>query len=448
MRLDRTRVPAPGAVPAPTVPRPNRMRLDNGMSLVSVRRGGLPEATLSLVVPAGAHATGAGTAGLASLMAKVLPEGASGRGAREMAVWIDGLGLQLGVSAGYDSLVLRVRTLSEQLEPALDVLAAVALEPDFLAAEVERCKGERLDGIRRLRDEPVEVAADLLAELLYGDHPYGRLPRGRLDTVEPLGRPDLAGFHQDRFSPRAATLAACGDLPDGFEDLVVARFGNWHGPEVDARPAVSIQQVSSPGTVLVDRPGSGQSEIRIASIGLRRGDPDEPAARVTNAILGGLFNSRLNMNLREDKGWTYGARSALTLRRARGPLTLRAAVDTPVTLDAVREMLAEAGRMRQLLPDEEEMRTASGALTRSLPLRFETSRQIAGTLVEQVVYDLPDDYWSTFPGRIQAVSRREVREMAIRLLDPGRFVVLVVGDAEAVLPDLETLGSVTLREAP
>jgi zinc protease len=243
-------------------------------------------------------------------------------------------------------------------------------------------------------------------------------------------------------------MAACGDLPDDFEDLVGARFGSWHGPEVDARYAASVQQVSSSGTVLVDRPGSGQSEIRIASIGLRRGDPDEPAARVTNAILGGLFNSRLNMNLREDKGWTYGARSALTLRRAPGPLTLRAAVDTPVTADAVREMLAEAGRMSQSLPDEEEMRTASGALTRSLPLRFETSHQIAGTLVEQVVYDLPDDYWSTFPGRIEAVSRREVQETAVRLLDPGLFVVLVVGDADVVLPDLENLGSVTLREAP
>lgn len=245
MSLDRTRVPASGAAPAPTVPRPHRLRLDNGMSLVSVNRDWLPEATLSLVLPAGAHSTAAGTAGLASLMAKVLPEGASGRGAQEMAVWIDGLGLQLRVSAGYDSLVLRVRTLSEQLEPTLDVLAALALEPDFLVAEVERCKAERLDGIRRLRDEPVEVAADLLAELLYGDHPYGRLPRGRLDTVEPLGRRDLAGFHRDRFSPRAATLAACGDLPDGFEDLVVARFGNWHGPDVDPRPAASVQQVSS-----------------------------------------------------------------------------------------------------------------------------------------------------------------------------------------------------------
>jgi zinc protease len=418
------------------------------MSVAAVRRDRLPEAALSLVLPAGADSTSAGDAGLASLVAKVLPEGAGGRSAREMAVWLDGLGLHFDVAVGYDAMILRVHALSEQLEPALDALSAVALEPDFLEIEVERCRGERLDAIRRSRDDPADVAADVLAELLYGEHPYGRLPRGRLETVEHLGRADLAEFHGDRFSPRVATLVACGDLPDDFEDLVTQRFGSWRGPEVDGRPAASVQRVSSPGIVLVDRPGSGQSEIRIAGIGLRRGDPDEPAARVTNAIFGGLFNSRLNLNLREDKGWTYGARSRLALRRLPGPATVQAAVETAVTADAVREMLGEAGRMGDSLPTDGEMRTAAGALTRSLPLRFETNRQIAATLVEQVVYDLPDDYWSAFPARIEAVSRRNVQELAVRLLDPGTLVVLVVGDAEAVLPGLENLGSVTLREAP
>jgi len=418
------------------------------MNLAWVRRGRLPETTLSLVVPAGADSTGADHAGLASLVAKVLPEGAAGRNAREMAVWLDGLGVHFGVVVGYDSMVLGVHTLSEQLEPALDALSAVALEPDFLDAEVDRCRGERLDAIRRLRDEPADVAADVLAELLYGDHPYGRLARGRVGTVERLGRADLVEFHRRRFSPRGATLVACGDLPDDFEDIVAARFGDWHGVEVDGRPPATARETSNPGIVLVDRPGSGQSEIRIGGIGLRRGDPDEPAARVTNAILGGLFNSRLNMNLREDKGWTYGARSTLALRRSSGPLTLRAAVETPVTGGAVREMLGEARRMGDSLPSNSEMRTSSGALTRSLPLRFETNGQIAGTLVEQVVYGLPDDYWTTFSTRIEGVSGHRVQDLASRLLDSGRLAILVVGDAEAVLPDLENLGPVTVREAP
>jgi zinc protease len=418
------------------------------MGLAYVRRERLPEASLVLVFPGGADSTAPEHAGLASLAAKVLPEGAGKRNAREMATWLDGLGVYLGITAGYDSMILRLHTLSEELSQALDVLAAVATDPAFLDAEVDRCRGERLDAIRRSRDEPADVAADVLAELIFGSHPYGRLTRGRADTVERLQRADLVEFHRSRFSPRAATLVACGDLPEGFEDLVAARFAGWEGGEVDARPPTVAAEKPRPGIVIVDRPGSGQSEIRIGGIGLCRGDSAEPAARVTNAILGGLFNSRLNMNLREDKGWTYGARSSLSLRRSSGPLVLRAAVETEVTASAVHEMLQEVQRMRDTLPTEGEMRTAAGALTRSLPLRFETNGQIAETIAEQVVYGLPDEYWMTFSPRIEDVSQQKVQETACRLLDPAGLSVLVVGDVSSVSSDLEGLGPVTVREAP
>ena len=448
MSVDRSRAPEAGVARALAIPRPDRHRLPNGMTVAAVCRARLPEATLTLVLPAGADTTGSDQAGLASLVAKVLPEGSSGKTSRQMATMLDGLGVHLGVAVGYDAMILRLHTLSGQLEPALGALAAVALAPDFLADEVDRCRGERLDAIRRLRDEPAEVAADVLAELLYGDHPYGRLTRGREGTVERLDRADLVEFHARRFSPLVATLVACGDLPDDFNDLVAARFGAWRGVDVDRRAPATVRDVANPGIVLVDRPGSGQSEIRIGGIGLKRGDPDEPAARVTNAILGGLFNSRLNMNLREDKGWTYGARSTLSLRRSMGPLSLRAAVETAVTGAAVQEMLQEVLAMRKSLPTEGEMRTAAGALTRSLPLRFETNKQIAGTIAEQVIYGLPDDYWARFSTRIEGVSRDLVQDTAVRMLDPEGLAILVVGDAGAILPDLEDLGPVTLREVP
>jgi len=446
--LDRSRAPEAGVARGLQIPRPERHRLPNEMMVAAVRRPRLPEATVSLVLPAGADSTGPNQSGLASLVAKVLPEGASGKSSREMATWLDGLGVHLGVAVGYDSMIVRLHTLSGQLAPALDALAAVALEPDFPPDEVERCRSERLDAIRRLKDEPADVAADVLAELLFADHPYGRLTRGREDTVESLAREDLAGFHAHRFSPRAATLVACGDLPEDFSDLVAARFGDWWGEAVDTEPPAPARRVANPGIVLVDRPGSAQSEIRIGGIGLRRGDPDEPGGRVANAILGGLFNSRLNMNLREDKGWTYGARSTMSMRRSPGPLSLRAAVETAVTGAAVQEMLREVRAMRESPPTAGEMRTASGALTRSLPLRFETNAQIAGTIAEQAIYGLPDDYWDTFPSRIEQVSAGEVQDMALRLLDPDDLAVLVVGDAGAVLPGLEQLGPVLLRDAP
>ncbi len=448
MSLDRTRAPEAGPPRDPVIPAPRRARLDNGVRLAWVQRSHLPEVALSLVLPAGADAHPPESAGLASLMAKVLPEGAAGRTARDMAIWVDGLGAHLGVAVGYDAMVVRLHTLSEHLEEGLDVLAAGALEPAFLEAEVERCRAERLDAIRRYRDEPTEVAANVLAELLYADRPYGRLTRGRLNTVSGIDRRNLVAFHENRFSPEAATLVGCGDLPDEFAALVSSRFGDWSGAPVDSRPPAAISTADSPGIVLVDRPGSGQSEIRIGGIGIRRNDEREIAARVTNAILGGLFNSRLNMNLREDKGWTYGARSSLALRRSPGPITLRAAVETAVTANAVSEMMGEIEGLRAAPPAEAEMDTARGALTRSLPLRFQTNGQIASTLVEQSVYGLEDDYWSSFPAWIEGVSAEQVRETAVDLLDPRSLAVLVVGDAGAVRSGLERLGPVREKEPP
>jgi len=276
----------------------------------------------------------------------------------------------------------------------------------------------------------------------------GRLSRGREDTVESLDRDDLVRFHRGRFDPRAATLVACGDLPADFDESVYRRFERWttEAPESDA--ALGAPVSAQPGIVLVDRPGSAQSEIRIGTIGMRRGDPAESAARVAVSILGGLFNSRLNMNLREDKGWTYGARSGLSLRRSPGPLILQAAVETAVTGAAIQEMLDEASKMRESLPTGQEMETAAGALVRSLPLRFETNSQIAGRIAEQVIYELPDDYWSSYAGRIESVTREEVRDAACHLLDPEGLVVLVVGHAAAVRADLERLGPVATRNAP
>jgi zinc protease len=413
-----------------------------------VRRDALPEVMLAVVLPAGSASVGVSRAGLASLVAKLIPEGAAGRDSREMAEWLDRIGAQLTVSAGYDSMVLRLHTLTESLESALDALAAAVLEPDFPEVEVDRCRGERLDAIRRARDEPSEVSADLLAELLFGEHPYGRLPRGREATVESLARADLANFHVEHFDPRSAVLVASGRVPPGFEEQVAARFGSWSGRGHGAAPPPDVAGPDSASIVLVDRPGSRQSEIRIGGIGLRRGDPDEAALRVASSILGGLFNSRLNLNLRERKGWTYGARSSLSLRRARGPIVLRAAVETGVTAAAIGEMLAEAARLCEEPPSLDEMRTAGGALTKSLPLRFETSAQIVGRIVEERIYGLPPDYWQRFPATIEAVTPEQVRAVSSRLLNPAALAIVVVGDARAVRSDLESLGTVQVRPAP
>lgn len=412
---------------------------------MTLRRTSLPEVAFRVVLPAGSGSPPVGLPGTASLVGRLLTEGAAGRSSREMADWIDGLGLEAAVSVGYDATTVRVYTLAELLADALEVLAALVAAPEFPPHEVERVRAERVDRLRRLRDEPDHVAEDVLAELLYGDSPYGRRPWGRPGSVRAIDRDRVLDFHRRRYAPPAASLVAVGDLPAGFAERVAEHFAEWSNPASDGGAPTAVDGPAASGTLLVDRPGSGQSVIRIGGIGLARGDRDEPAARVMNAVLGGIFNSRLNLNLREDKGWTYGARSALDLRRSPGPIVLRASVETGVTAAAVAEMRREIRRMIEEPPEADELRTAAGALTRSLPLRFETSSQLAGRLVESIVYGLPDDYWTVFPDRIGAVTPGEVRAAARRYLDPGHLVTLVVGDAAAVAADLEKLGPLEVR---
>ena len=446
--IDRENPPASGTPPILEPLSPAKERLDNGLDILTIRRDSVPELCLRLVVPGGAAATPVAKAGIASLVGRLLPEGAAGKDSREMAAWIDGLGVAFGVDVGYDSTVVRMHSLSERTPEALDLLTAVVAAPDFPAREVERIRGERLDLIRRQRDEPDHVSSDLLAELLYGDTPYGRLPRGRLDTVESLDRADITAFHTDRYSPKAAALVAVGALADGFAEMVGERLAAWSGAALDVQALDSPRTPATRGTVLVDRPGSQQSVIRIGGIGLARGSDDEPQARMMNAILGGLFNSRLNLNLREDKGWTYGARSGLDLRRSAGPITIKVAVETGMTADAVSELHNEIERMSESLPSDDEMSTALGALTRSLPLRFETASQVAGKLVEQIVYGLPEDYWPRYVDELHAVTPSDVQTASRRYLQAQSLVTLVVGDAAAVAPELERLGPVDVRSVP
>jgi len=446
--MDRSSPPVPRPEVDLRLPQPERHRLPDGPCVVWIPRSGLPAVSLRFVVPAGTDGHDPEAAGLAALTGSLLTEGAAGRTSTDLADWIDGLGMSIGVSVRYDAAVVRAHALTEHLPEALDVLSAVALRRDFPRHGVDRVRDDRLDRIRQLRDDPDDVAADVLAELLYDGHPYGRLPRGRIATVERLRREDVVAFHEARYSPAAATLIACGEVPESFPDLIAGRFTGGRGPSTATLPPPAPARSPTTGFALVDRPGSHQSGIRIGSIGLARGAADECAARMMNALLGGVFNSRLNLNLRERRGWTYGARSALHLRRGPGPLILSAAVQTEVTAAAVTEMLEEAGRLRDSPAAAEEMATAAGALTRSLPLRFETTTHLAEALVEQVVYGLPDDYWSGFAASIRAVTAGELQEAARRYLDPERLVSLVVGDASRVGPDLARLGPVALHTPP
>ncbi len=415
--------PPAGAPPRLRLPEFRVFHPSDHLQLWVAEHGVVPEVSLRLLLDAGAAAEDANQAGVAELTARLLTEGAGDRDAVGMAEWLDRLGAAFRASVQYDIATMAMHCLSDVTEGALDFLATVLREPRFQEHEVDRVRGERLDEIERQFDEPAIVADHALIDAVYGKGLYARPAGGKADTVSSLQAADVRAYHAARYSSAGAVLILCGAVDgDRAADLVSARLGDWPAvgpaspvPECPAGPAVEG------GVIVIDRPGSPQAEIRIGTVGAAHGTQDLFSIIVANAILGGLFNSRINMNLREDKGWTYGA---------------------------FQEMLAEIRGMTERPPDPDEMRLAKNALTLSLPLQFETAGQVAGKVARQLIYRLPADYWETYRDNVEAVTSGDVVRVCERYLTEDRLVLLAVTDAEATAGTLDALGPVTVRTVP
>ncbi|MFQ5689779.1 MAG: M16 family metallopeptidase [Gemmatimonadota bacterium] len=414
-------------------------RFDNGLELWVAERHQVPEVSLRLILEGGASAESAREAGVAELTGRLLTEGAGARDAMGVADWLDHLGAVFHARVSYDVATLSLRCLSQVTRGALELLATVARQPAFAQEEVERVREERLDEIERERDEPAILADRGLISAIYGSHLYGRPIGGIRDSVAGLDAEAVRCFHDRRYGASSAKLIICGDVgPEEVQDWVGLHFGDWRegSGRVETPPAPRRAEASGE-LRLIHRPGSAQSEIRVGAVGARHGSEDHFPILVANAILGGLFNSRINMNLREDKGWTYGARTSFRLRRGAGPFVAQAAVETAVTEGAFSEILAEIRGLRERPPSEEEMRLARNALTLSLPLQFETSGQVSRKMASRLVYGLPEDYWETYADRVAAVSGEQVRDVAERYLGEDALTLVAVSDAERVSPELE-----------
>ncbi len=443
---DRSRRPPPGPRRPLRLPTFRHDRLSNGLALHVAENHEVPEVSLRLVLQAGAAAEPDGRAGVAELTARLLTEGAGERDARGVAVWLDRLGAAFHASVSYDFATLSMHFLSEVTEEALDFLATVARQPRFEEEEVERVRAERLDEIERERDEPATVADHELIEAIYGSHPYGRPAAGTREAIERLASEEIADFHRHRYGAADAFLVACGDIaPEAFRAGLERRLGDWRAGEGRPPPPPVPERPAAAGSVLVDRPGSPQAEVRVGTVGAPYGAPDQFPIMVANAVLGGLFNSRLNMNLREEKGWTYGARTAFRFRRGAGPFVARTAVETPVTAPTFGEILAEIRGLTERPPSDEELRLAKNALTLSLPLQFETNAQVARRVSRRIAYGLPEDYWERFRDRVEAVTREDVLAVGERRLHADGMALVAVTDAATVAEALEALGPVRTR---
>ena len=445
--LDRTRPPLSEELRPLELPLFHRFRLDNGLKLLVAENPKLPEVSLRLILEAGAAAEQPELGGVAELTGRLLSEGAAGRSALEMAAWLDRLGAAFGASVGYDVTNLSMHFLSDVSDGALDYLRAVVREPAFEEEEVARVRQERLDEIERHLDEPAVLADLRLIRAIYGDHTYGRPAGGEPETVASLGAAGVAGFHAERYVPDGAVLIACGALDArAFSDAVALRFDDWTG--AGARSELpSPSSASAGGLILVDREHSAQAEIRVGRIGMEYAAPDFFPATLANAILGGLFNSRINMNLREDKGWTYGARSSFRFRRGAGPFVVSAAVESAAAAGAFREILAEIQSLVKRPPDDGELRLAKNALTLSLPRQFETPSLVTRKVATQQIYELPEDYWETYADRVEAVTPEEIVDAANSRIPSESMTLLAVASAAEVKPMLEEVGDVSVENA-
>jgi predicted Zn-dependent peptidase len=446
-RIDRGQRPAPGPAPNVVLPRFERLQMRNGLSVLLIRKDELPEVSTRIVLPYGSAEDQRDRAGAALLTARALTEGTRQRSALEVAERLDYLGASFGLEVEHDATVLSLHFLSRVFDSALDFLAEVVAEPAFLPNEVERLRDERLDEIARGLDEPRTIASLRLAEATFGDHAYGLRTGGVAETVSAIEPETLKQFHESFYRPSAATLILVGDLPqtDALSVRLEAAFDAWRGSPGVALELPDPDSIAGRRIWAVNWPGP-QSEVRVGRVGVARSDPDYPAVSVMNAILGGLFSSRINMNLREDKGWTYGAGSRFDARKRRGPFYVATAVDAEATVGAVREIVGELERMKTRPASDEELELAVNALTLSLPRLFETPSQIAGRVAQQVIHSLPDDYWLRFAEDVRAVTRADVGRVAERLLPGDDAAIVVVGPVEGFQADLAELGPVEMRD--
>lgn len=441
LTVDRSKLPEPGPAPPFTFPTVEKSALPNGLRIWTVRHPQVPVVSLILLVARGSAVDPPGKHGLAALTADMLDEGTGALSAIDMHQALARLGAQFDTDIGADATVLSVATLSRVTDRALALISDMIARPALREHDFERVRQLRLHRLRQLRDSASAIADRAFLRLLYGEDPYGHAPLGHETSLGGVTLDDVRAFHGRELTPAVTTLIAVGDCDHASIVRQTAEvFGDWSGNGRDAAPP-AIPAVSPTRLAIVPRPHAPQSELRIGQVAAARRNPHYHALALGNTILGGPFVSRINLNLREDKGLTYGARTAFEFRRRPGPFVLQVSVQTSATALAITEAIGEiAGIRGPRPPTDEELRFGIATLTRGHVRHFETADQIGRAVMQLALYELPDDFYERFVPRVEALTRDEVSRAMTAYLDPSRLTTLVVGDPDAIGADLTALG--------
>jgi zinc protease len=431
--VDRT-VPPRLAPPTPlTMPTHVERTLPNGLRLIVVAQPKLPVLDAVLVLRHGTEADPVGKEGLAALTAAMLREGTASRTSPQIAEQQAFLGIRLGAGSSLEQTTVSLHTPTAVLDSAFALMADVLLRPNFPEAEFTRVRSETVTGLLQLRDRAPAIADRAFAALVYGEtHPYGRPTSGTETSVETITRADVQRFWQTWYRPNAATLIIVGDITaDAAERRARALFGGWERAALPTIASSAAPAAATTGITLIDKPGAPQSSFRLGSVAVARNTPDYHALMVLNTVLGGSFTSRLNNNLRETKGYTYGAGSSFAMRRAAGPFSARAEIVAEKSDSALLEFMKELRAIREPLSTV-ELEKAKQYLILGFAERFETTGDVASQLASLIPYDLPLDHWSGFQRGVERVTVSDVQRVATQYINPQSLRIVIVGDRASI----------------
>ena len=442
----RNKVPGAGSARPLQLATPVSATLSNGLTLILSERRGLPIVAANLVLRTGSDANPLDKPGMANFVAAMLDEGTAKRNALQIADDVARLGASLSTSSSMDATTISARSLTKNFPATLDILSDVTLNPSFPAEEVERQRASRLAGLVQQRDNPAQVAAQVTSAVLYGPkHPYGYSEVGTEASVKALTKDEMTAFWKQNFVPNNAALVVAGDISmNDLRALAEKAFGAWQRGTA-TQPALGAPTTTAARVVVVDKPGSPQTQVRVASIGAARSSPDFRPLQVMNLALGGLFSSRINMNLREAHGYTYGASSQFSFRRTPGPFQVASGVRTDVTGPAVSEIFKEVRDMVDRPLSEDELKKAKDAMSYSLPGAFESSANAVSNFSNVFIYDLGLDYYTHYAEQVNAVTGDQALAVAKKYLVPSGMVVVAVGDKSKIEPQLKKLNLGTLE---
>lgn len=429
IQLETLKQPPPPLPPRPLkLPTTSEATLSNGLLVVVVADQRLPLVSYRLVLRSGDAHDPPELPGLVDMLTGLLTEGTQSRTSREIADEVARLGATLQAGASSDYTTVAASSLTTFSDEILELMADVALRPVFPENEVELTKQNTKESLKQQRAQPSFLASEMVARVMFGAHPYS-VTAPTPEAIDATTREKLIEFHQSKFVSNNAVLVVAGDVEqDSLLSRIEELFGNWKpgavaGDDFPAPPARTARSA-----YVIDRPGSAQANIVIANSGITRTSPDYFPMLVMHTVLGANASSRLFMNLREEKGYTYGAYSSLDARRTAGTFRATAEVRTPVTGDSLKEFFYELGRIRSEPISEKELADAKSYLTGVFPIRLETQEGLIDQLVQIKMFGLPDNYLETYRSQIQSVTREQIQEVAVKYVRPDEAAIVIVGD--------------------